>query len=169
MSTASLRFPAPAAAAAPPLLDPADLRGYAFTFLFRGSVVLTAALTNYLLEYVGFAAPWLSWVLLMSLAALLQAIRGRRESRRRPASTAPAAKTMRLLQKSFVVVILLAVVSATKLGWATVHPLLLLLVMAAVLVAYIVPGHLLASQSVPPWPRPLATSTRCCTRSCGWR
>ena len=146
MSTAaSLRFPALAAAAAPPLLDPADLRGYAFPFLFRGSVVLTAALTNYLLEYVGFAAPWLPWVLLMPLAALLQAIRGRRESRRRPASTAPAAKTMRLLQKSFMVVILLAVVSATKLGWATVHPLLLLAA-AAVLVAYIVPGHLLRNQ-----------------------
>ena len=146
MSTAaSLRFPALAAAAAPPLLDPADLRGYAFPFLFRGSVVLTAALTNYLLEYVGFAAPWLPWVLLMPLAALLQAIRGRRESRRRPASTAPAAKTMRLLQKSFVVVILLAVVSASWLGWATVHPLLLLAA-AAVLVAYIVPGHLLRNQ-----------------------
>ena len=39
-----------------PIATPAELRAYAFTYLFRGGVMLVAALSNYALEASGFAA-----------------------------------------------------------------------------------------------------------------
>ena len=105
----------------------ANLRAYAFTYMFRGSVVLTAALSNYALEHVGFAAPWLPWMVLMPLMGMVQSIRARRQAKQEPTSTTAADKTMRLLQKSFLLVLLGAVVGACFVGWAVVHPLLLVL------------------------------------------
>lgn len=113
----------------------ADLRSYAFTYMLRGSVILVAALSEVALEFGGFAAPWLPWMVLMPLMAIVLSVRGRRERKLRPASTAPAAKTMRLLQKSFVFIILLAVVCAIQFGWINAHPILLLFSGLAALVA----------------------------------
>ena len=61
---------------------PTELRAYAFTYVCRGLVVTVAALSNYTLEHVGFAAPWLPWMVLMLLAAMVQTIRGRRQRSR---------------------------------------------------------------------------------------
>ena len=58
-------------------VTPAELRAYALTYVFRGLVVAVAALSNYALEHMGFAAPWLPWMVLMLLAAMVQTIRGR--------------------------------------------------------------------------------------------
>ncbi|WP_035561000.1 hypothetical protein [Hymenobacter sp. IS2118] len=106
-------------------VTPTELRAYAFTYVFRGLVVMVAALSNYALEHAGFAAPWLPWMVLMPLAAVVQAVRGRRQQS--AASTSTAAKQMRLLQKSFVLVLLIAVASATQIGWVNAHPLILML------------------------------------------
>lgn len=123
--------PARSFALAPELLaeavTPTELRAYAFTYVFRGLVVMVAALSNYTLEHVGFAAPWLPWMVLMPLAAMVQTIRGRRQAKQSPVSTSATAKRMRLLQKSFLVVLLISLVSATQIGWATAHPLILVL------------------------------------------
>ena len=63
-------------------VTPAELRAYAFTYVFRGLAVMVAALSNYALEHVGFAAPWLPWMVLMPLAAIVQTIQGRRQRSR---------------------------------------------------------------------------------------
>ena len=63
-------------------VTPVELRAYAFTYVFHGLVVTVAALSNYALEHVDFAAPWLPWMVLMSLAAMVQTIRGRRQRSR---------------------------------------------------------------------------------------
>ncbi|MBC8081919.1 MAG: hypothetical protein H7Z21_01800 [Hymenobacter sp.] len=115
------------ASAAQPLAAPADLKAYAFTYIFRGSVVVTAALSNYALEHVGFAAPWLPWVVLMPVMGMVQGIRGRRLRQRGQLGTTATDHTMRLLQKSFVLTVLVAIVCACVVGWAVVHPLLLVL------------------------------------------
>lgn len=170
-------------------VTPAELRGYAFTYVFRGLVVMVAALSNYTLEHVGFAAPWLPWMVLMPMAAMVQTIRGRRQAKQSPVSMSATAKRMRLLQKSFLVVLLISLVSATQIGWANAHPLILvlygvctvaagrvlsfrplvwggvvcgllgaasalvgvdtqlLLIAAAMLVSYVVPGYLLHQRS----------------------
>ncbi len=106
-------------------ITPAELRAYAFTYVFRGLVVLVAALSNYGLELVGFAAPWLPWMVLMPLAAVVQSIRSRRQQW--PASSSAVAKRMRLLQKSFLLMLLISLASATQIGWANAHPLILVL------------------------------------------
>jgi len=59
-------------------VTPTELRAYAFTYVCRGLVVTVAALSNYALEHVGFAAPWLPWMVLMPLAAMVQTIRRQR-------------------------------------------------------------------------------------------
>jgi hypothetical protein len=106
-------------------VTPAELRAYAFTYVFRGLVVMVAALSNYALEHVGFAAPWLPWVVLMPPAAVVQAVRGRRQQSL--ASASATARQMRLLQKSFLLVLLISLASATQIGWANAHPLILVL------------------------------------------
>ena len=63
-------------------VTPAEPRAYAFTYVFHGLVVTVAALSNYALEHVDFAAPWLPWMVLMPLAAMAQTIRGRRQRSR---------------------------------------------------------------------------------------
>ena len=40
-------------------VTPTELRAYAFTYVCRGLVVTVTAPSNYALEHVGFAAPWL--------------------------------------------------------------------------------------------------------------
>lgn len=178
----------PAFALAPPVAA-ASLRAYAFTFVFRGAVVTAAALGNYALEQVGFAAPWLPWMVLMPLAAAVLGIRGRRQQRLGLAGTTPTDRRMRLVQKSFVFTLLFAIACATQIGWQNAHPIILvlygvgtvaagrllhfrplvvggiasgllgalaaalpadtqlLLIAAAMLVSYIVPGVLLHKQS----------------------
>lgn len=108
------------------LVEPADLRNYTFTYMFRRSVVVVASLSEVVLEFGGFAAPWLPWMVLIPLMAIVLSVRSRQERKLRPASTAPAAKTMRLLQKSFVVTMLIAIVCAMQFGWVNAHPILLL-------------------------------------------
>lgn len=105
----------------------ADVRAYAFTYMFRGLVVMVAALSDYALAHSGFAAPWLPWMVLMPLAGMVQSIRARRQRKLRPAGTTAADKWMRLLQKSFVFTLLLALASATQIGWENAHPLILVL------------------------------------------
>jgi hypothetical protein len=65
-------------------------------------------------------------MVLMPLMAIVLSVRGRRERKLRPASTTPAAKTMRLLQKSFVLILALAIACSIQFGWVTAHPILLL-------------------------------------------
>lgn len=112
-----------------------DLRAYALTYMLRGSVVLVAALGEVALEFGGFAAPWLPWMVLMPLMAVVLSVRSRRERKLHPASTAPAAKTMRLLQKSFIVIMLIAIICAVQFGWVKAHPILLLFNGLAALIA----------------------------------
>ncbi|SMB87638.1 hypothetical protein SAMN00120144_1382 [Hymenobacter roseosalivarius DSM 11622] len=119
-------FVSSAAAIPSQVVELADLRSYAFTYMLRGSVVLVAALSEVMLEIGGFAAPWLPWMVLMPLMAIVLSVRSRRERKLRPASTALAAKTMRLLQKSFVVIMLIAIICAMQFGWVNAHPILLL-------------------------------------------
>ncbi|UOQ66874.1 hypothetical protein [Hymenobacter volaticus] len=104
----------------------ASLQGYAFTYLVRGSVVLTAALSNYILEHVGFAAPWLPWMVLMPMMSIIQTIRARRQKQQGLTSTTATDSTMRLLQKSFLLLLLVAMVCACFVGWEVIHPLLLI-------------------------------------------
>lgn len=103
----------------------ASLQAYAFTYIFRGSVVLTAALSNYALEHVGFAAPWLPWMVLMPMMSMVQSIRARRQKKQGLTNTTAADNTMRLLQKSFLLILLVAMVGACYVGWEVMHPLLL--------------------------------------------
>ncbi|WP_375438360.1 hypothetical protein [uncultured Hymenobacter sp.] len=110
-----------------PLVELSDRKAHAFTYIFRGSVVLTAALSNYGLEQIGFAAPWLPWMILMPLMGIMQSIRARRQRKHGLTSSTATDKTMRLLQKSFVLIILVSVASACVVGWAVVHPILLVL------------------------------------------
>ncbi|HEX8426715.1 hypothetical protein [Hymenobacter sp.] len=127
LASLALRSASTNAFNAQPLEEAANLNTYAFTYLFRGSVVLTAALSNYALEQVGFAAPWLPWMVLMPLMGMVQGIRGRRQRQLGQADATAASNAMRLLQKSFVLIILLSVACACVVGWAVVHPLLLVL------------------------------------------
>lgn len=171
------------------VIEPADLRSYAFTYMLRGAVVLLASLGEVALKIGGFAAPWLPWMVLMPLMAIVLSVRSRRVLKLRPASTAPAAKTMRLLQKSFIFIMLFAIACAVQFGWVKAHPILLLfnglaaliagrvlqfrplvlggissmilgvaiifmpapvqliVIAAAMLVSYIIPGYLLHAQS----------------------
>lgn len=117
------------------VVELADLRSYAFTYMLRGSVVLVAALSEVVLEAGGFAAPWLPWMVLMPLMAIVLSVRSRRELKLHPTSTFPAAKTMRLLQKSFIVIMLIAIICAMQFGWVTAHPILLLFNGLAALIA----------------------------------
>lgn len=103
----------------------ASLQGYASTYLLRGSVVLTAALSNYALEHVGFAAPWLPWMVLMPMMSMVQSIRARRQNKQGLTGTTATDNTMRLLQKSFLLLLLVAMIGACFVGWEIVHPLLL--------------------------------------------
>lgn len=116
----------PAFAPAQPVA-PASLRAYAFTFVFRGAVVMAAALANYALEHAGFAAPWLPWMVLMPLAAVVLGIRGRRQQRLGLMGTTPTDRRMRLVQKSFVFTLLFAIACATQIGWQNAHPIILVL------------------------------------------
>ncbi|QIL76974.1 hypothetical protein [Hymenobacter sp. HDW8] len=113
----------------------ADMRSYAFTYMLRGSVVLIASLSEVVLELGGFAAPWLPWMILMPLMAIVLSVRSRRERKLHPVSTAPAAKTMRLLQKSFIVIMIIAIICAMQFGWVKAHPILLLFNGLAALIA----------------------------------
>lgn len=124
-----------ASSATSQVLEPADLRSYAFTYMLRGSVVLAAALSEVVLTFSGSTAPWMPWMVLMPLMAIVLSVRGRRERKLRPVSTAPAAKTMRLLQKSFVLILMLAITCAIKFGWVTAHPILITFNGLAALVA----------------------------------
>ncbi|MGY2134211.1 hypothetical protein ACW9KT_18405 [Hymenobacter sp. HD11105] len=117
------------------VVEPADLRSYAFTYMLRGSVVLVAALSEVGLTIGGFAAPWMPWMVLMPMMAIVLSVRGRRERKLRPASTAPAAKAMRLLQRSFIVILFVAIACAIQFGWVTAHPILLFFNGLAALVA----------------------------------
>jgi hypothetical protein len=105
----------------------ASKRAYAFAYIFRGAVVTAAALGNYALEHVGFATPWLPWVVLMPAAAVVLSVRGRRQQRAGLVGTTAADRWMRLLQKSFVLVLLVSLVAATQIGWQNAHPLILVL------------------------------------------
>jgi hypothetical protein len=113
----------------------ASLRAYAFTYIFRGVAVLAAALGNYALEHVGFAAPWLPWMVLMPAAAVVLSVRGRRQQRAGLAGTTPTDRWMRLLQKSFVLVLLVSLAAATQIGWQNAHPLILVLYGVGTMVA----------------------------------
>ncbi|GAA4009932.1 hypothetical protein GCM10022408_22630 [Hymenobacter fastidiosus] len=163
----------------------ANLRAYAFRYMLRGSVAAVAALGQYTLEQVHFAAPWLTWVVLMPTMGMVISLIDRRQREAGLVPTTAADKRLRLLQKSFLLVILLALGAAPFIGWQHAHPLMLamygastvaagrllnfrplrvggglcallgavaaavpadtqlLLIAAAMLVSYVVPGYLL--------------------------
>ncbi len=119
----------------PELPTAANLRAYAFRYMLRGSVAAGAALGQYTLEYVGFAAPWLTWVVLMPTMAMVISIRDRQQRKAGLVPTTATDKWMGLLQKSFVLVIVLALVAAPFIGWQNAHPLMLVMYGASTLAA----------------------------------
>ena len=124
---APLSSSAPAASLPSLLPTAAALRTYGVRYLVRGGVTMMAAGGQYTLEHVGFAAPWLTWLVLMPLMGMGLGIYGRRLQRQGTMATTPADATMRLLQKSFLLILLVAMVSACFIGWELAHPPMLAL------------------------------------------
>ncbi|UYZ61679.1 hypothetical protein [Hymenobacter weizhouensis] len=114
-----------AATCQPELPTAASLRAYAFRYLVRGGVTVVAALGQYTLEHRGFAAPWLTWVVLMPAMAVVLSIRDRQLRQQGVAGATSADATLRLLQKSFLLIMLLALGCAPFIGWQNAHPLML--------------------------------------------
>lgn len=169
----------------------ANLRAYAFRYMLRGGVAATAALGQYTLEHVAFSAPWLTWVVLMPTMAMVLSMRDKQQRKAGLVPTTTTDKWMRLLQKSFLLVIVAALLAAPFIGWQHAHPLMLvmygastvaagqllrfrplqvggvlcallgaasaavpadtqlLLIAAAMVVSYLVPGYLLHARTAP--------------------
>lgn len=106
----------------------ANLRTYAVHFVVRGGMTAMAALGQYALENSRFAAPWLTWVVLMPLMGAGLNLYGRHLRRQGLLLDAtPAGATMRLLQKSFLLILLGAMLAACFVGWELAHPPMLAL------------------------------------------
>lgn len=119
--TSPASFSAAVAASAADLPAAAQLRLYAGRYILRGSLVAVAAASNYVLEQVHFAAPWLPWMVMMPLLG----VQGRQQRRLGLAGTTTADHWMRLLQKSFLLVIVASLIAAPFIGWHLAHPLML--------------------------------------------
>lgn len=122
---ASPALPAAALSAGADLPTAAQLHLYAGRYILRGSLVTVAAASNYVLEQVHFAAPWLPWMVMMPLMGVLLSVQGRRQRRLGLAGTTAADHWMRLLQKSFLLITVASLVAAPFVGWYLVHPLML--------------------------------------------
>ncbi len=188
----ALTSPAPplaALSAGTDLPAAAQLRLYAGRYILRGSLVTVAAASNYVLAQVHFAAPWLPWMVMMPLMGVLLSVQGRQQRQLGLVGTTAADHWMRLLQKSFLLIIVAALIAAPFIGWHLAHPLMLglyglstwaagrvlnfqplqvggvvcgllglaaatvsadtqlLLIAAAMLASYVVPGYLLRARS----------------------